>query len=295
MYIREGSKEKELIKQIQKIVKVKVDGDYGPATKKAVLQWQRDHYLVADGVVGPKTFEAMHLLDTDLSNTVYQTDNGLLINRHYLPKGEYIEGPFKNEYVFLHHTAGWDNPYNVIDAWGRDTRGRVATEFVIGGQSVEGNRTKYDGEVVQAFPEGCQGWHLGPTGSAHMSSHSVAIELCSFGFLKDNKTYVGIPAAESQITILAQAFRGFTHWHKYSDAQLKATELLLEFIAKRDNINLREGLPHWIRAWGPARAFEFQQEAYDGKIKGLLTHTNVNKEKVDNFPQQELVDMLLSL
>jgi hypothetical protein len=90
----------------------------------------------------------------------YTTENGLIINRHFLPKGEYLEGPTKKEYLFLHHTAGWNNPYKTIDNWGKDTRGRVATEFVLGGQKVNDNDTQYDGVMVQAFPEGGYGWHL---------------------------------------------------------------------------------------------------------------------------------------
>lgn len=36
-----------------------VDGDYGVATEKAVKEFQQDHRLDADGVTGPKTWEAL--------------------------------------------------------------------------------------------------------------------------------------------------------------------------------------------------------------------------------------------
>ena len=58
----------------------------------------------------------------------------------------------KKNIASLHHTAGWHNPYNVIKSWGGDSRGRIATEFVLGGQSVKGNDDTYDGEMVQCFP-----------------------------------------------------------------------------------------------------------------------------------------------
>lgn len=303
MYIRRGSKEKELIKEIQGVVGVVQDGVFGPMTEKAVMKWQRANSLVADGIVGPKTLEAMEILDTDNTKQFFETESGLIIHRHHLPRGEYIDQEerlmkhdgLQNDYVFIHHTAGWNNPFRTVDNWGRDSRGRVATEFVVGGQNIKNGDDKHDGTVVQAFPEGCQGWHLGATGSRYMNRHSVAIEINAFGYLKNGKTYVGTKAHPDQISTLDQPFRGFDQWHKYSDAQLKSTELLLEFIAERDNIDLREGLVDWIRKEGPHKAFEFKQEAYEGRVKGLLTHTNVRKDKFDNFPQPELVDMLLSL
>lgn len=295
MYIRKGSKEKELIKEIQVVVGVKPDGDFGPKTEAAVIRWQRENNLVADGVVGPKTLEMMQILDTDTGSQFFTTESGLKIQRYYLPKGEYLEGPIKPKYVFIHHTAGWDNPFHVIDNWGRDSRGRIATEFVVGGQKITDGTSKWDGQVLQAFPEGCNGWHLGNTGSSFMNQNSVGIEICAFGPLKDGKNYVGTKAHESQICTIDEPFRGYTQWHKYSDAQIAATEKLLEFIAERDNIDIRAGLPEWIRKMGPKKAFEFQQSAWSGQVRGLLTHTNVRKDKSDNFPQPELIDMLLSL
>jgi len=71
--------------------------------------------------------------------------------------------------------------------------------------------------------------------------------------------------------------------------------LLLLFIAERDNIDLRIGLVQWIKKYGPNKAFEFQEDAYYGKVKGLLTHTNVRRDKFDCYPHPDLIDMLLSL
>ena len=70
--------------------------------------------------------------------------------------------------------------------------------------------------------------------------------------------------------------------------------LWILFIGDRDGIDITEGLPKWIKQNGAA-AFEFNQDAYYGKVKGILTHTNTRKDKFDMFPQQELLDMLVSL
>ena len=51
----------------------------------------------------------------------------------------------KPEYLFLHHTAGNENPMACVDMWNDDTRGRIATEFVVGGVEPK------DGEYIWLF------------------------------------------------------------------------------------------------------------------------------------------------
>jgi len=314
MILKKGSKGNE-VKLIQEFLGIENDGIFGPGTERAVKNWQKENGLLVDGIVGPATWNAMGIITTDITETTQTTPEGLIIHKDYLPKGEYFTGPVTPEYLFIHHTAGWNNPYNTISNWGRDNRGRVATEFVIGGQSVKGNDNKYDGEIVQAFPHGGYGWHLG-TGNSHMHRNSVGIEVCNFGYLEEGGyfkwdnvnrknvwikktpgkfyTYVGTEAAESQIVKLDKEFRGHLYWHRYSDQSLYSLKENILYIADRDNIDVTEGLPKWIREKG-ADAFEYSSDARSGKIRGLLSHTNVRKDKVDMFPQQELIDMLLSL
>jgi hypothetical protein len=293
MLLKIGSRGKE-VKELQEFLNINADGIFGVGTKAAVQKWQANNNLVADGIVGPATWDAMGLATTDTSEKVYTTDNGLVINRHFLPVGEYKQGPINAEWLFLHHTAGWHNPYKTIDSWGRDSRGAVATEFVLGGPSVKGNDDKYDGEMVQAFPEGNYGWHLGKNGSQKMHVNSIGIEVCNFGYIVNGKTYAGTTVADSQIVELDKEFRGHKLWHRYSDAQIEALHKWILWIAERDNIDVRAGLPALIKEKG-ADAFEFNEDAYYGRVKGLWTHTNTRKDKVDMFPQQELMDMLISL
>jgi len=293
MLLKLGSQGKE-VKELQEFLGIKADGDFGPKTEVAVKKWQSANGLKADGIVGPKTWDAIGLATTDASEKVYTTDNGLVINRHFLPVGEYKQGPIKAEWVFLHHTAGWHNPYQTIDNWGKDTRGAIATEFVLGGPSIKGNDDKYDGEMVQAFPQGNYGWHLGVNGSQKMHINSVGIEVCNFGYVINGKAYQGTPVIESQTVTLAKEFRGHKIWHRYSDAQIEALRKWILWIAERDNIDVRKGLVEEIKKKG-VNGFEFNQDAYYGKIKGMWTHTNTRKDKVDMFPQPELIDMLLGL
>jgi peptidoglycan hydrolase-like protein with peptidoglycan-binding domain len=49
------------VPELQRALKVGVDGDFGPATKRALKQWQQAHGLTADGVAGPQTRAALDL------------------------------------------------------------------------------------------------------------------------------------------------------------------------------------------------------------------------------------------
>jgi len=305
MVLKVGSKG-ELVKDIQEVVGVKADGDFGPGTEAAVKKWQAANGLTADGIVGPGTLAKMDLLDTDLtenikkspnslySNEKYTTSNGLEVVKYFMPKDEYNAGPIKAEWLFIHHTAGWHNPFNTVKNWDNDTIGKIATEFVLGGPSVKGNDILHDGVMVQAFPEGNWASHLGKNGSQTMHKNSIGVEVCNFGYVVDGKTYAGAAVSPSQIVTLAKPFKGHKTWHKYSDKQIEALHKWILWMGEREEIDVRKGLPALIKVKG-ADAFEFNEDAYYGRIKGLWTHTNTRKDKFDMFPQQELLDMLTSL
>lgn len=312
MILKLGSTGNE-VKKLQLFLKIEDDGDFGPVTESAVKVWQKAHGLLDDGVVGPKTWTAMGIATTDITETLNH-DVEFNDTDAFLPEKEYIKANLPKHWMFLHHTAGWENPFSTISCWANDNRGPVATEFVLGGQSVKGNNNQYDGKLVHAFPAGSYGWHLG-TGNSSMHRESVAVEVCSFGqltkggyyknvnnkyiwqSLKPNSyyTYVGVEAVPSQILTLSKPFRGFTYWHKYSDKQLVAIKELLKDVSERDGIDMRKGIPELIKTKGVYEAFDFCDAIYAANHPGLWTHANVIKTKTDMFPQQELVDLLMSL
>lgn len=296
MILKLGSKG-EVVKTLQEFLKVTVDGIFGPDTEKAVKQWQSANMLTPDGIVGTKTWQAMAIANTDSTERedIIVTQNPTLdIKINYLPKGQYFEGPTNKRWIFLHHTAGWHNPYGTINGWARDDRGQVATEFVMGGQSIYGNDNSQDGIIVQAFPKGGYGWHLG-TGRNTMHLESVGIEVCNFGNLTNGKTWAGGTVVESQIVKLKQPFKGYQYFHKYSDKQIAELKKLILFIANRDNIDPRKGIRQLIEAKGVFPAFEMTDERYCSMNPGMYTHVNAYARKIDMFPQQELVDMIMSL
>jgi N-acetylmuramoyl-L-alanine amidase len=58
MLLRLGSKGKQVI-ELQKILKLKADGDFGKITDSAVREFQKKNNLTVDGLVGPKTWSLL--------------------------------------------------------------------------------------------------------------------------------------------------------------------------------------------------------------------------------------------
>lgn len=304
---------------------------FGPITEAQVKLFQKSVGLKPDGEVGDDTYNAL-LRGTDAADAVqrviaanpkmnekgftdvdgkvnildsYVAHNGLLIHREYLDTDEYVRDfqGLTKEWEYLHHTAGWHDPSPVVKAWNNDKLGRICTQHCVGGSDVLGRPASLaaDGKVVECFPDGFNGWHLGKVISHEMHKRSGGIELCNFGQLTEvggtYKTYTGATVKPEFVLDLGSKFRQYRYWHKYSDAQLKATKLLLEHKAKvNPKLDIRAGLPKLLReGMDPFKAFDYMADVSAGKIKGLWTHTNVRKDKFDCFPQPQIVELLKSL
>ena len=325
MYLKIGDKGRQ-VKEVQTLLNShgfwsyhKFTLYFGTVTDTAVRKFQEAKGIKVDGEVGPTTYG--YLLDgidtdrggLDTDEVLNDTDNkldyrgsytskdGLTIDRAYLDSDEFVMdyGKIEPKNLFIHHTAGWDNPYNTISHWNRDTRGRVATQYVIGGLNTKGN-TKHDGVVVQCFPDNYIGWHLGKVGGFNASKYSVGIELNNFGYLtkKNGKfyTYVNTEVPEDQVYDLGYEFKNRQYWHKYSDAQIESLRLLILHIKDiYPTIDITKGLIEELAKKTPSEAFAFNLDAYNAKKFGMWTHTNVRKGKTDCFPQPELISMLKSL
>lgn len=305
MVLKKGDKGPK-VKEAQILLDIPADGDFGPQTEKSVKKFQLENNLVADGIIGKKTWEALGI-DTDQQfiseeQSEYTTEDGLVIDRVYLDKDQYVRDYGKIEPLgfFIHHTAGWDNPYNTVRHWNNDSRGRVATQYCIGGSNVKG-KTKHDGVVVECFPNNYLGWHLGKVGSFQISKLSGGVELNNFGYLtkKNGKfyTYVNTEVKPEYVCDLGYKFRGHQYWHAYTEKQLESLRLLILHLKRiYPKMDLVNGLPKLLKnGVHPRDAFEFNKDAYYAKQFGLWSHTNVRKDKFDCFPQPELVDLLVNL
>ena len=323
--LKKGDRGSE-VKEVQQMLGITADGIFGSGTEYSVMQFQSRNELTADGIVGPKTYEKLVNqtmgvdIDTDRTDFDdsddrddklnylgdYTTEDGLEIDKAYLDGNEYVKdyGKIQPENFFIHHTAGWNNPYNTINSWNKDDRGRVATQYCIGGTSVKVGSygdDKYNGTVVECFPDNYIGWHLGKVGNFNMSKYSSAVEINNFGYVtkKNGKyyTYVNSEVPESMVCDLGYEFRGHQYWHAYTKEQIESLGLLIKHVKNiYPDIDMSAGLPQLLKdGVHPKEAFGFNDDAYNGRIKGLWTHTNVRKDKFDCFPQPELVDLLKTI
>jgi uncharacterized protein YdbL (DUF1318 family) len=110
--------------RLQKIINVIPDGKFGPQTEKAVMRFQLEKQLKVDGIVGSKTWHMLTMSkssgeaideDSDINSQYFKTSYNQLVHKYYLSKDEYVSKKGGNEYCFLHHTAGRENPYRTID------------------------------------------------------------------------------------------------------------------------------------------------------------------------------------
>lgn len=206
------------------------------------------------------------------------------------PKTQYLQEEAPKKQIYLHHTAGRSNGVNTFKYWS-STPERVATCVCISGPGA------VDGQIVQGFSSKYWAYHLGIKQSVFTSYRvpftnldkiSIGIEICNWGQLsfKDGKyiNYVGGEVPDSEVTELAQPYKGWKYFHKYSDAQIESTRQLLVLWNQRYGIPIKYNEDIW----------QVTPRALRGEA-GVFTHNSVRRDKVDIYPCPRMIQMLKSL
>lgn len=316
-----------MIKEVQEVLNIPVTGEFDNFTESAVKNFQLKNGLPATGVVDNETRELL-LKKENIGFISTDLHEPFILNQEFIVKkvqikektswteivkgkkvvkeiNNYFHGPTKKDSIFLHFTAGWDNPYSTITDWENDKRGEVCTQFVIGGRNGQTLEDKYNGEIVQCLEYGNYGWHLG-IGNTAVHRNSIGIEVCSLGpltkRLNDYYMWANKRVNPSEVIDLKREFRGHRYFHRINDTQLNSLKFLLEKIARDTGIDITKGMKERLAKYDTWKAFDFDQEIKDGRVKGLFCHTNVSPpnrwggyEKWDWFPQPELIDLIHSL
>ena len=197
--------------------------------------------------------------------------------------------------IYLHHTAGNSDPYDVYKFW-EGNRERIATCVVIGGKPVKGSKYR-DGDIIQGFGSRFWSFHLGLKESTFdrfdlpyrsLDKTSIGIEICNWGQLtyKNGKfyNYVNRVVPSGEVIELDEEFRGFKFFHVYTDAQIESVRDLLVYWRDKYNIPLDYNEDIW----------DVCPRALRGE-RGVFTHNSVRFDKIDVVPQPKLVEMLKSL
>ncbi len=212
-----------------------------------------------------------------------------------LNESQYYKQEVTKKQIVLHHTAGNSSAVNTISNWNTDNRGRIATCVAISGP---GNKTSVDGEICQAFSSKHWAYHLGVKQEVfrawkvpyyEVDKHSIGIEICNWGQLDlENGKYINyvdreVPA--NQVTKLDAPYKGYTYFHKYSDAQIESVKNLLLYWRDTYKIDL---------AYDYNQLFTVNTKALKGE-NGLFTHNSYRKDKIDIYPCPRMINMLKSL
>lgn len=316
----------ENIKRLQEVLSLETTGFLDELTIAGIKNFQMRAGLPPNGKIDEDTLNKLEALTSFKKSEEDDTDFGTYNEENDSPMDEMlspfstdmfeVSGPYikyhmnAEQYfaadetktcIFLHHTAGWNNPYSTIKDWGSDTRGKIGTEFVIGGINIKSNDTKFNGKTLQAFPGGSYAYHLGGKVPMSLTKRSIGIELCNFGYLLEKNgsfyTYTGANVPDKYITELDTPFRGHKYYHSYTNEQIESLRKLIVYLSHKYNINISSGIKEDLQfSYDKHAAFEYKESIVNGyDYEGIFTHTNVRKDKFDLFPQTEMVQMLESL
>lgn len=182
--------------------------------------------------------------------------------------------------IMLHHTAG-GSAASSLAHW-NSKPDRIATAYLL----------DRDGTIYEAFDPKFWSNHLGAS-VLNLEKSSIGIEICSYGALqeKDGKfyTYTGKEMAISKVVKLDKAFRPGPvykgiYWEAYTPEQIKALTELLPYLLDRFKITMQTERKDFWEYKNPTTL-----------PSGIYSHTTVRKDKIDIFPQKELVDLVYSL
>lgn len=201
-----------------------------------------------------------------------------------LKKVQYYPTVDKKDSIFIHHTAGTSAQGAL--SWWDQTPDVVGTAYVI----------ERDGTIYEAFDPSFYAYHLGiKDDDNYMEKHSIGIEIVSAGQLykeADGKYYFYplypskngakvIPESE----VWAVDWRGYKHYHAYTDKQIESTINLIKHLCQKFGIKIQSNLEKF---------WEYNPEIYKKHITGLWSHSSVRSDKNDIIPHLPFIQKLIS-
>lgn len=229
--------------------KAKVDGDFGKKTHSAVIAFQKAKGLKQDGVVGPKTIDALALaLDliktgqvADATPSRFDADGWDADAIHWPVHERRIGAVIEPIGAVVHSTdMSPDSFVGLLNKWKKERgEGNAATYLIGRGPNTAAPGATPNGGLVQLAPVtrntnhagGFQGYHgwLVKNGKrvAHPNAAYVGIELHGHGLLKKGKDkwLAGNMVYDPEDVFVDDRGRG---WHRFTDYQFDVLGTLLD-------------------------------------------------------------------
>lgn len=193
-----------------------------------------------------------------------------------LKEDQYYQTIYPKKYIFLHHTAG-GSAASSIAAWAANPE-HIGTPYII----------DRDGTIYETFDPKFWIYSLGVKGNSSIEKAAIPIEICCYGMLTEKNgqliTYTGKAILPGRAVKLDKPFRGGVFWEAYTPEQIAALKQLLPYLIDKFKIKLQADRTNF---------WEFQDPS---KLpSGIYSHTTVRKDKIDIFPQKEIIDLVYSL
>lgn len=171
--IKLGSKG-DTVKKLQQLLNLTIDGNFGPKTDKAVKEFQTKNKIIADGIVGVKTWAVLSTIDTE-SKCI---DASVIYKPLPIHVTRYSRTP---KYLAIHFTASSNSkPGRALNTYNTFINRPASADFVVD-----------DRDIVQFNPdiENYYCWAVGDKkqlskggakfhGKAY-NLNTISIEICS--------------------------------------------------------------------------------------------------------------------
>ena len=205
------------VKELQKLLGLTADGDFGPKTENAVKNFQKKHNLTEDGIVGSKTWQVLQ-------------GNGIDII--YKPISKHItKCPNRSiKYLSIHFTAGSNSkPGKALTMYNTFMTRSASADFGVDDRDIVQFNPDLKNYYCWAIGDSKKNTKGGTFYKKAVNKNTISIEICS----------TCVPA-----TTLTVNTPNHTGWF-FTEAALNNAAKLAKYLIKKYNIPFENIIRHY--------------------------------------------------